>query len=413
MKYFHVFKNESERAQYIDENYEEPYLSTVGYDVDTIQYELSEEERRKIKYGKPLTFEIQSDGDIRWKKNATASIRTIEYSKNGGEWTSITSASGDTAPSISVVSGDTVQFRGNNASYGINSPSYYNCFSGSTCSFSLNGNIMSLINSTDFSDLTTLESACTFYYLFRDCTGLTDASKLLLPATILAYYCYSGMFQGCTSLTGVPALPAETLASYCYSGMFADCSALTGVPSNYLPVKTLASYCYQSMFGRCTRLTQAPELPATTLARNCYAYMFEECRSLTGAPSLPTTTLAFGCYNSMFQSCSKLTQAPELPATTLAENCYAYMFRYCSSLTTAPELPAKTLANSCYFDMFYSCVKLDYIKCLATDISATYCTTDWVYGVNSTGTFVKTASTDWSSKAGGNGIPSGWTVENV
>lgn len=98
-----------------------------------------------------------------------------------------------------------------------------------------------------------------------------------------------------------------------------------------------------------------------------------------------------------------------LPATTLASGCYNNMFRDCTSLTTAPELPATTLVDRCYQYMFYGCSSLNYIKCLATDISATSCLRNWVNGVASTGTFVKAASmTSWTT--GVNGIPTGWTV---
>ena len=100
-----------------------------------------------------------------------------------------------------------------------------------------------------------------------------------------------------------------------------------------------------------------------------------------------------------------------LPATTLASGCYNNMFRDCTSLTTAPELPATKLADRCYQYMFSGCRSLNYIKCLATDISALRCTSNWVSNVASTGTFVKAASmTSWTT--GTSGIPTGWTVQN-
>ena len=65
----------------------------------------------------------------------------------------------------------------------------------------------------------------------------------------------------------------------------------------------------------------------------------------------------------------------------------------------------------CYYGMFRNCTKINYIKCLATDISAPSCTTSWVSGVAPTGTFVKAASmNDWTT--GTSGIPEGWTVVN-
>ena len=114
----------------------------------------------------------------------------------------------------------------------------------------------------------------------------------------------------------------------------------------------------------------------------------------------------------MFSGCTNLTTAPELPATTLVSGCYRGMFFGCISLTRAPELPATTLANYCYSNMFRACTNLNYIKCLATNISASNCTYDWVNGVASSGTFVKAASANWSSKTGNDGIPAGWTVES-
>jgi hypothetical protein len=65
--------------------------------------------------------------------------------------------------------------------------------------------------------------------------------------------------------------------------------------------------------------------------------------------------------------------------------------------------------------MFYGCSKLDYIKMLATNISASNCLKYWVQGVSSTGTFVKDINTNIPTATSSNsyaGIPKGWTVEN-
>ena len=89
-----------------------------------------------------------------------------------------------------------------------------------------------------------------------------------------------------------------------------------------------------------------------------------------------------------------------------------YTFYNCSSLTTAPKLPATTLFRSCYSSMFKGCKKLNYIKMLATDISASYCLDGWVSGVSSTGTFVKNKNATWNV-LGASGVPSGWTIQKV
>lgn len=81
-----------------------------------------------------------------------------------------------------------------------------------------------------------------------------------------------------------------------------------------------------------------------------------------------------------------------LPATALTTGCYNALFRGCTSLITAPELPALTIENSAYREMFSGCTSLNYIKCLATDRSATNATNNWVVGVPNTGTFVKNSN---------------------
>ena len=152
-------------------------------------------------------------------------------------------------------------------------------------------------------------------------------------------------------------------------------------------------------------------LPATTLTDYCYYYMFCNNTILNDASDLilPATTLTPHCYQSMFEECQTLQSAPELPATTLADYCYDSMF-YSTSLVNAPELLVATLVPYCYRYMFGNCNRLINVKCLATDISATNCTTSWISGL-STGTFTKKSGVTWPT--GNSGIPSGWTVEDV
>jgi hypothetical protein len=58
--------------------------------------------------------------------------------------------------------------------------------------------------------------------------------------------------------------------------------------------------------------------------------------------------------------------------------------------------------------MFNGCSNLNYIKCLATDRTATNCTSYWVDGVAETGTFIKDVNSSWNMDI--NGIPEGWEV---
>ena len=328
-----------------------------------------------------LTLEIVSAGTLvmsYYLDNPTGA----HYSKDGGNtWTEIPSDL-----SINVNAGDRIHFAGSGA---------YNTltFAGSTARFNAEGNVGSLnarvncymFNSTKIVSaenliLGSLLSAKQYYRMFLNCTLLVKAPEL--PYTALTRGCYEEMFMGCTSLVNTPALPATTLEEGCYEGMFWNCSSIVSAPA--LPAETLASECYYSMFHNCTSLVNAPELPVTALRNLCYSHMFYGCTSLVNAPALPATALKPGCYFAMFENCTSLVNAPALPATTLVSNCYA--------------------------DMFLQCRKLAYIKCLATDISATDCVDRWVYlAGNNSGTFVKAASmNDWTT--GTSGIPAGWTV---
>ena len=272
--------------------------------------------------------------------------------------------------------------------------------------------------------------------MFKNCTNITKAPEL--PATTLAESCYESMFQGCKNLESAPDLTVTVLTPRCYKGMFEGCESLVSAPrilaekmntescdSMFASCKSLkvapellstelAEGCYKSMFEYCKNLTGAPVLPAKTLAKECYANMFANCRSLTTAPTLPATTLAEGCYRMMFYSCKSLTTAPTLPATMLASSCYESMFEECSSLTVAPVLPATKLVNNCYLKMFRNCVELAKITCLATDISASSATHNWVgdydysCSVADSGTFVKAKDVNWPK--GKSGVPSGWKV---
>ena len=147
---------------------------------------------------------------------------------------------------------------------------------------------------------------------------------------------------------------------------------------------------------------------------NVFENLFGYCNVISAENLiLPVTSLTEYCYSYMFNRCYSLTTAPELPSTTLADSCYHCMFSDCTELTTAPSiLPATTLVDNCYYCMFDGCTSLNYIKCLATDISATYCTSYWVQNVSPTGTFVKNPNmSSWTT--GDSGIPNGWTVEDA
>ena len=193
-----------------------------------------------------LTFNVLTDGTICWKAFGSLT-KTIQYSINNGAWTALTSSS--TGATISVVTGDVVRFKGSNTTYAT-SKSAYSGFDGSTATFNIEGNIMSLLYGDLFINNTTLPSTWTFCSLFKN-SLVVSAENLILPATTLTADCYRAMFSMCTTLVTAPQLPATTLASECYWYMF-ECCAITTAPD--LLAATLVDKCYGHMFVGCTNL---------------------------------------------------------------------------------------------------------------------------------------------------------------
>jgi hypothetical protein len=300
-----------------------------------------------------LTFTALSPGStVSMFAKGSAPVVSLETSSDGLNWSPF--IVGATTYVLANV-GDKIYFRagsGGNIRTAVG-PADYNSFSMSG-TIAASGNVMSLL-SRDFDDATTITSQ----------------------------YCFGALFRGCISLASAPQLPATTLADYCYHRMFYTCSSLQ----------------------------EAPELPAITLADNCYREMFYGCAKLASAPQLPAKVLATECYYTMFYNCKKLASAPQLPATVLAESCYRGMFMGCTSLASAPQLPATVLAAHCYRQMFYNCEKLSSVQCSFTTWGAQ--TTDWMYGVGSTGTRTFKKPAALPTEYGTSKIPNGWTVVDL
>ena len=173
--------------------------------------------------------------------------------------------------------------------------------------------------------------------------------------------------------------------------------------------------------GNCNSLLFGDDAKSNNnLSSKGYAFfeLFKECTTIKNVSSnfLPATILSTYCYGNMFYNCTSLTTPPQLSATTLSNACYRGMFRG-TLLTTAPELPATTLVSNCYNKMFYACSKLNYIKAMFTTTPSSSYINNWVYGVASSGTFVKNKNATWDITATSTnyyiGIPSGWTVQTA
>ena len=206
----------------------------------------------KVYAAMPLTFEVQEAGDIYWGKARFATEdRTIYYKLNDGEWTSI--KSNRTPKKITVASGDTIQFKGDYATYGSADGEYgewdnlAGSFSGTTAKCKIYGNIMSLVNSTGFTNETGLTSAGTFAYLFAN-ANIQDAYNLVLPADKLKKGCYQAMFANNPDMHFGPLLPSTVFKGWADGLTYEEIIEWNGLDNH--------QNCYKELFSGCTNLAE-------------------------------------------------------------------------------------------------------------------------------------------------------------
>ena len=135
--------------------------------------------------------------------------------------------------------------------------------------------------------------------------------------------------------------------------------------------------------------------------------------ALLNAPDIRVwRSVAVDAFNGFLSYCEAVTELPSdyLPWTVLAEGCYRGIF-IMSGVRKAPVLPAFIVPSRAYAYMFWECANLDEIEAHATELEegATINMTD---GVAASGVFRKAAAMEgWPQ--GADGIPDGWTVENL
>ena len=223
-----------------------------------------------IDYSEPFYVENISDTNEILnivKSNVSAPTITVYYSTDKNTWNTLGTTS-TTALTYTLSPGDKLYLRANANSWG-SSGSYRNSIKGAS---KVGGNIMSLLYGSNFTgNETTMptNSEYNFRYLFRDNTTLQDASKLLLPATVLTNRCYAGIFLNCTSLVNgliTFPLPVST-AEGCYAEMFNGCTNVEVIPS--LPLDVLPVRCYDRLFNNCSKVNMIICLATDISANLC------------------------------------------------------------------------------------------------------------------------------------------------
>lgn len=245
-------------SQWTPTGWTKMYVKTWIQDAGTIDESaalgevLSWEAVEASSIGEPLCFTAQqANSTVQLNRSNYIHRPSLEYSYDKNTWSDYTWESQQLQGNILTLAnvGDKVYLRAKNENteFSRNPVQFY--YFAMTGLIAASGNIQTLLRA-DGSRLDVPTSYC-FTKLFQGCTSLTTAPSL--PATTLAKDCYNGMFQGCTSLSAIPELNASSLVIGCYSWMFADCTSLTDIELTAASQIDLYSYSY--MLSGCTDLS--------------------------------------------------------------------------------------------------------------------------------------------------------------
>ena len=334
--------------------------------------------------------------------SSSAYSTTVEISKNGRDWTTKNLVSGNTI-TVTLNQNEKLYFRNDTGkfNYYSSSSNYFATTITATQSHIVGGNTNTLI---DYDDLTTTGGLSRLFY---ENTTLTSSADLHITDTNTSTAEYTQMFYGCTAMTStLQNLPATTISASAYYSMYHGCTSLTNAPS--ISATSVALSGCNQMFRGCSSLVTPPStLPATTLANSSYISMFRECTSLTSTPTLPATTVPPSAYQAMFSGCTSLTTVNTISATSVDTRGMYSMFSGCTSLTSA-SIPATTVGNEGFRQMFYNCSSFNSITVEVSDISATDCTLNWLYGVANVGTVYNNGRANFTIDSP-SGIPVNWS----
>ena len=208
----------------------------------------------------------------------------IEYSLDYGEsWIHYTKPFTLQADEVACIKGNPATNYKNASSDEWGTPSNKPIFevveAGKLCYIS--GNIMSLLGDKDYLVESAFQGAFSKGKTAINYIDIDPDSQLELPVTTLVDQCYMQMFRNCRSLTRTPVFTVNGTAYRCCYNMFRDCSGLKDASSIKLPATTVSIDCYRELFRDCTNLKTENEpimLPAQTLVKECYRQMFSNSK---------------------------------------------------------------------------------------------------------------------------------------
>ena len=171
----------------------------------------------------------------------------------------------------------------------------------------------------------------------------------------------SGMFAGCSSLTGLDLSCFETSAVTDMYGVFSSCGSLTHLDLTSFDTSNVTDM--SSMFGGCRSLTSLDLTSFDTSSVTDMGSMFDDCMSLphlnlTSFDTSKVTNMAF-----MFSGCNSLTRLDLSNFDTSNVTNMLWMFGLCYDLTSLNLSSFDASAVTKMDDIFTRCDVLTDLNC--------------------------------------------------
>lgn len=196
---------------------------------------------------RPLTFEATKDGVtvmLKFSDNAKPDYKKVEYSLDeGATWTALSSKE----QAITLAKkGDKVMFRGDNPTYNGDAQFVIEQAKSNARAMTRSGihdiralaigNLMSMVQINDFSNIPELKGANTFKALLKDtpidAKSLDGLNKLVMTASQLTEGSLESLLEG-TPITVAPVLSITQLVTDCLKNMCKGCSYLEEVDLSF------------------------------------------------------------------------------------------------------------------------------------------------------------------------------------
>jgi len=213
-----------------------------------------------------LSNEVGKFSLVKYSQHAGLPVPTLEYSLDGASWNSYDVQNTE---EVDVLPGSAIYLRGtNNTKFAYSDGTFITAWYSVhfTKTYSVGGNIITLLDKTNYSTINTIDGNSGFGNFFKNETNLTDASNLNFGSVTTlpdgdtlggTYGSLYGMFWGCTNLVSVPDVTGITSCGRtAMASMFYGCTSLeVGIDLSQLT--SVRYWVASGMYTNCQKLKRA------------------------------------------------------------------------------------------------------------------------------------------------------------